>query len=128
MPRGYTSITFKGGDRDGEVISDVSLRNLPDTLNFRNDVYFSTALDGGVSVMKGPLNNNWHSYSIDIYTKVENEKHKSGTVFEFLETRMVERCSAITKKNKQCLKSAIYGKTYCSETHKPKVLSNSQGN
>ena len=119
MPRGYTSITFKGGNMDGEVIDNVSLRKLPHTFSFQNEIYFATAPDGGMNVMKGKLNNQWHSYNVDIYTKAENEKHKLGTIFEFVETREVERCSAITKKNTQCLKPAIYNETYCCETHKP---------
>lgn len=118
MPRGYTSITFKGGSKDGEVIDDVSLRNLPNALSFQSEIYFATANDGGMNIMKGKLNSQWYSYSVDIYTKVVNDKHKQGTIFEFLETREVERCSAITKKNTQCLKPAVHKQSYCCETHK----------
>ncbi len=118
MPRGYTSITFKGGKRDGEVIDNVSLRNLPRTLSFKDELYFATAHDGGMNIMKGKLNNQWHSYSVEIYSKAENKKYKQGTTFEFVETREVERCSAITKKDSQCLKPAIFGETYCCLTHK----------
>jgi hypothetical protein len=117
MPRGFTSITFKGGERDGEIIDDVSLRNLPDAISFKSECYFATSSDGGMSIMKGSLNSLWHSYSVDIYIKADNEKHQTGTIFKFLETRDVERCSAITKSKKQCLKPAIHNKNYCSETH-----------
>jgi len=117
MPRGFTSITFKGGEKDGEIIEDVSLRNLPYTISFSSEFYFATSVNGGMDIMKGSLNSKWHSYSLDIYVKATNEKYKQGTLFEFMETREVERCSAITKNNTQCLKPAIYGKNYCSETH-----------
>lgn len=120
MPRGYTTVTFKGGSKDGEVIENVSLRNLPNTLSFQSEIYFATSKNGGMDIMKGSLNSRWHSYSADIYTRMENEKHKQGVVFELLETIEVERCSAITKKNTQCLKPAIHNKNYCSETHKLK--------
>jgi len=120
MPRGFTTITFKGGNRDEEVIEDVSLRNLPYTLSFQSECYFATSSDGGMRLMKGKLNNQWHSYSVDIYAKAENKIHKQGVIFEFTETRDVERCSAITKNKTQCLKPAIESKEYCSETHRPK--------
>jgi len=119
MPRGFTSITFKGGEKDGEIIEDVSLRNLPYTISFPSELYFATGINGGMDIMKGSLNSKWHSYSVDIYARATNEKYQIGTVFQFLETRDVERCSAITKKNAQCLKPAIHGESYCNETHKP---------
>lgn len=117
MPRGYTSVTLKGGERDGEIIENVSLRHLPNTIGFRSECYFSTSESGGMNIMKGELNTNWHSYSEDIYIKTENEKHKTGTIFEFIETINVKRCSAITKKKTQCLKPAIHNQNYCCETH-----------
>lgn len=120
MPRGYTSIIFKGGKRDGEVIDDVSLRNLPDTLSFKSENYFAITSSGDMRVRKGELNSQWNSYVAEIYTKAANEKHTKGTVFEFLETIEVERCSAITKKNTECLKPSLHHKNYCCETHKPK--------
>ncbi|MBA6416434.1 hypothetical protein H4J50_10450 [Colwellia sp. 6M3] len=117
MTRGYTSITLKGGKKDGEIIDDVSLRKLPDAISFNSECYFAKSNDGNISIMKGSLSSLWHSYSVHIYSKVENKKHESGTIFEFIETRDVERCSAIIKKKTQCLKPAIYGKSYCSENH-----------
>jgi hypothetical protein len=117
MPRGYTSITLKGGQRDGEIIEDVSLKNLPNTMGFRSECYFATLDSGGINIMKGALNLNWHSYSEDVYIKADNEKYKTGTIFEFIETIDVERCSAITKKKTQCLKPALHNQNYCCETH-----------
>lgn len=117
MPRGYTSVTLKGGERDGEIIENVSLRHLPSTIGFRSECYFATSENGGVDIMKGELNTHWHSYSEDVYIKTDNEKNKSGTLFEFIETINVERCSAITKKKTQCLKPAIHNQNYCCETH-----------
>jgi hypothetical protein len=115
MPRGFTSITFKGGEKDGEIIEDVSLRNLPYTISFPSEFYFATSVNGGMDILKGSLNSKWHSYSVEIYAKATNDKQ--GTLFEFIETRDVERCSAITKKNSQCVKPAIHGESYCNETH-----------
>jgi hypothetical protein len=119
MPRGYTSITFRGGSKDGEFIDDISIRNLPSTLSFRSEIYFAKGDDGDISIMKGELSSKWVSYNAEIYTKLENDKHKQGIIFQFLETREVTRCSAITKKKTQCLKPSLYNLTYCSETHKP---------
>ena len=120
MPRGYTTITFKGGNRDGDIKEDVPLQNLKNTMSFQNEIYFATANDGGMNIMKGRLNSQWHSYTVDIYSKVANNKRKQGTIFEFIETRNVERCSTITRKKTQCLKPAIHGKNYCGERHKQK--------
>tara|TARA_R110000737_G_scaffold353249_1_gene403555 strand:+ start:2216 stop:2587 length:372 start_codon:yes stop_codon:yes gene_type:complete len=117
MPRGYTSITLKGGERDGQIIEDISLRHLPNMIGFRSECYFATSESGGMNIIKGELNSHWHSYSEDVYVKAENEKYKTGTIFEFIETINIERCSAITKKKTQCLKPAIDNQNYCSETH-----------
>jgi len=117
MPRGYTSITLQGGNRDGGFIDDVPLRNLPLAISFKSECYFAKSSNGDMSLMKGPLNSLWHSYTIDIYSKVVNKKDESGTIFEFIETRDVERCSAITKKKTQCLKPAVHNKTSYCESH-----------
>lgn len=124
MPRGYTTVTFTGGIMDGEIIDNVSLRNLPNKVNFQHEIYFATARDGGMNLMKGKLNKHWYSYTIDIYEKAPNDKYKKGTIFEFLETREVERCSAITKKGTQCLHSAMHNKSYCCATHNNKESDN----
>ncbi len=120
MSRGYTSITLKGGNRNGEIIDDVPLRNLPKTISFQSECYFAKSSNGNMSLMKGQLCTQWHSYSEDIYTKSSNQTHEQGTTYEFIEKRDIERCSAITKQNTQCLKPAIHNKNYCSETHKSK--------
>ena len=73
-----------------------------------------------MAICKGKLNSSWNSFSQDVYIKTDNEKHKSGVIFKFSETVMVERCEAITKAGKRCMKPAINGETYCSTTHKPK--------
>ena len=120
MPRGFTDIMLVGGNRDGEIIEDVAIYNLPKTIAFASETFFSETSNGGMSICKGKINDSWHSYSRDLYTKSENEKHISGVVFEFTETIMVERCEAITKAGKRCMKPAINKESYCSSVHQPK--------
>lgn len=120
MPRGFTDITFVGGKKDGEVLKQVPLYNLPPSISFDSEVFFAETEDGGVVIYKGRLNDSWHSFSREIYTKKDNDKHKNGVVFEFSEELMVERCTAQTKAGKRCLKPALKGKVYCSSIHSPK--------
>jgi len=68
--------------------------------------------------MKGALNSLWHSSSVDVYEKTKSNKNCAGVTFEFRETKMVERCSAITKKGFLCKKQAIDGESYCCINHK----------
>ncbi|MCG3760328.1 hypothetical protein EXA21_12425 [Vibrio cincinnatiensis] len=117
MARGYTDIHLKGGSKDGEVISDVPLKQLPKAVAVRSEHYFATSNDGGVGICKGELSKKWHSYSQEVYSKLENQPHKSGTVFQFVEKVMVDRCSATTKSGTQCLHAALHGETMCG-THK----------
>ena len=117
MARGYTDIHLKGGSKDSEVISDVPLRRLPKIIAFRSEHYFATSNDGGVDICKGELSKKWHSYSQEVYSKLENQPHKSGTVFQFVETVIVERCSATAKSGTQCLHPALQCETMCG-THK----------
>lgn len=119
MPRGFTNITLIGGKRDGEVFEGAPLRNLPNSLSFDSETFFADTANGDMAICKGKLNNSWNSFSRDIYIRNDNEKYKSGVVFEFTETVMVERCEALTKAGKRCMKPAINGKTYCSSVHQP---------
>lgn len=121
MTKGYTNVTLIGGTRNGEIIEDVPLNKLPKKIEFRSETYFAKSPSGGMQIMKGDLTSNWDSFSIDIYSKAENNKNISGTSFDFVETAMIERCSALTKKKTQCLKPAIHGKNYCCETHKKSI-------
>lgn len=120
MPRGFTDITLVGGKRDGEVFEEVPLYNLPNIIGFDSKTFFAETETGDMAIYKGEINDLWHSFSREIYTKRANEKHKTGIVFEFTETLMIERCTAQTKAGKRCLKPAINGEVYCSSVHKPK--------
>lgn len=120
MPRGFTTIHFIGGTKDKTSIEDVQINRLPKNIRFRSEVFFAQTNANGMAVMKGSLTNDWHSYSVDIYTRIPSDKYQQGTIYSFNETRMVERCSAITQKGHQCTKAAKHEKTYCSEAHKPK--------
>ena len=117
MARGYTSITFTGGPKSGEVVENVSLRGLPRRVTFRTDSYFSQTKNG-VVVKTGELDRGWLSCTVLVYEKQPNEKYKSGVVFAFLGTETVDRCEAITKKNDRCIRAAKQGVNYCSSTHK----------
>jgi hypothetical protein len=120
MARGFTDIKLVGGARDGLVIEKVELRGLPKEITFDSEAFFSEIDDGGMAIKIGGLDDSWSSFSKDVYAKKVNEKYKSGTVYEFVETRMVERCTAITKSGERCLKPALNGKSYCSSVHKSK--------
>ena len=41
MPRGFTEITLIGGNRDGEIIEDVPLYNLPNSICFNSETFFA---------------------------------------------------------------------------------------
>jgi hypothetical protein len=118
MSRGFTTIHFIGGTRDNTTIDEVPINRIPKNLRFRSEVYFATTKTNDMAVMKGELNNNWHSYSVDIYTRTPSNKYQKGTIFTFNETRMVERCFATTQKKRQCINPAKHEKTYCCEAHK----------
>ncbi|MCR9297304.1 hypothetical protein NB466_00255 [Vibrio fluvialis] len=112
--QGYTDIYLKGGKKDGEIINGVPLNRLPKTIAVRSECYFAIMDNESVVLCKGKLSSNWHSYSEDIYEKNENEPHKAGVIFTFVETIMIERCTAITKNKTQCLNPALYGESTCS--------------
>lgn len=118
MSRGYTTIYLIGGSQDNECIEDVPLKRLPKSLSFQTQTYFAKDPSGDMVLMKGELNSLWHSYSVDVYEKAEMNSNGSGVTFEFSETKMIERCSAITKKGTQCKKPAIDGESYCCINHK----------
>lgn len=105
MPRGYTTIYLEGGPNDGEVFEDVPLRQLPNKIQIPTSTFFASNPDGSMSIMKGELTKNWHSYAVNIYLKKDNVKHQLGTIFQWYENVMVERCKATTKQGKQCLNS-----------------------
>jgi hypothetical protein len=119
MSRGFTTIHFIGGTKNNTSINEVPINRIPKNLHFRSEVFFATTKTDDMAMMKGDLTNYWHSYSVDIYTRTPSDKYKKGTIFSFNETRMVERCLAITQKKRQCINPAKHKKTYCCEAHKP---------
>ena len=120
MPRGFTTVYFIGGSEDNTSIEDVQINRLPKNIRFRSENFFATTETDDIAMMKGDLSKDWLSYSVDIYTRSPSDKYKQGTIYSFNETRMVERCSAITQQGHQCSKAAKHEKSYCSEIHKPK--------
>jgi hypothetical protein len=118
MPDIFINIEFIGGGFDGEVLKNISVNQLPPRYYFRNDVYFAHEKSGGMSIRKGKLNKDWHSYSADIYArKHEKNKPTGNEVYEFVESVMVDRCSFLTNKKTICMEPVINGELQCS-THK----------
>jgi len=113
------NITFIGGYNDGEIIENVPVNQLRAELSFRtqDDIYFASHPSGDMSIMKGKLNSLWHSYSVSVYQKSESALAYTGSVeYVFVEDRDVERCTALTQKNTQCMNAAIHGNPLCT-TH-----------
>jgi hypothetical protein len=103
MTRGHTNIALVGGSRDGQVIKNVSCRNLPESFHLENNVWFLQNKNGDIAITKdGKRGHNWHAYSADVYTKLPNEKYITGTVFEFEKEVIIKRCIAMTKKQARC--------------------------
>jgi len=114
------NITFVGGgDANGEIMENVPVNRLTPELSFRiqGDIYFANHPSGDMSIMKGKLNNLWHSYSVSVYEKNELTKASTGNVeYNYIGERVIERCTALIQKNKQCMNAAIHEKTICT-TH-----------
>jgi hypothetical protein len=114
------NITFVGGgDLNGETIENFPVNRLKPELDFRlqGDVYFANHPSGDMSIMKGKLNSLWHSYCVSVYERNELTKTSSGNVeYKYIGERDVERCTALTQKNVQCMNAAIHGNSFCT-TH-----------
>lgn len=113
-------ITFiGGGDANGETIENVPVNRLKPELSFRiqGDIYFANHPSGDMSIMKGKLNSLWHSYCVSVYKKNELTKASTDHVeYKYIGERDVERCTALTQKNTQCMNAAIHEKPFCA-TH-----------
>ncbi len=120
MARKQVNITFVGGgDLNNEIIENVPAHRLAPELSLRiqDDIYFANHPSGDMSIMKGKLNNLWHSYSVSVYEKNELTKAPSGNVeYNYIGERVIERCTALTQKNTQCMNAAIHEKSLCT-TH-----------
>jgi hypothetical protein len=101
------SITFIGGMHDGETFKTGYIDNLPKEFLCSNGTYFAESSSGGMDVMRGKRNNLWHSFSADIY-----EKTNDDSTYQFLENRMIERCSG-EKNNARCMNPVINKTSYC---------------
>jgi len=113
------SITFNGGGADGEIIENFPINQLRPELSIRaqEGTYFATNPSGGMSIIKGKLNSLWHSYSVSVYEKNELTKASTGNVeYDYIGERDIERCTALTQKNTQCMNAAIHGNSLCT-TH-----------
>tara|TARA_B100000809_G_scaffold265360_1_gene323957 strand:+ start:1676 stop:2002 length:327 start_codon:yes stop_codon:yes gene_type:complete len=104
MPK---KITFIGGNSDGKLLEYDSDDDLPEILMSSNGTYFAELLNGGVSILKGERNSLWHSYSSDFYKKSDD-----STTYQFMETKMIERCSAEIK-GIRCMRPAVNEQGYC---------------
>ena len=120
MARGISKVTFIGGNMDG-VISEIMYP--PKKLFLATGFYFSQEQpEGEVLIIKGDFtkDKNWISYGVDVYLKKSKKPRELGTTYEFLESTVRDRCTAITKKGTRCLHEALVNKTYCSSIHKGK--------
>ena len=119
MSNRYVNISFIGGNNDGETLEKVPFSKLPPRFYFPSETYFVENESGGMSIYKGKLNQDWHSYSASIYERIVDSNEPETTInYKFLEDIMVDRCSALTIKKVKCMKPAIYGKLCCSTHNK----------
>jgi hypothetical protein len=116
MSNKLVNINFIGGEFNGEVLKNYAINPLPPQFYFREEAYFASEDSGGMSIRKGRLNKNWHSYLASMYVRkhIEN-KTAENAVYEFSEKVMIDRCSFLTSKKALCKEPAIYGETYCSK-------------
>ena len=104
MPRGVTTITLDGGNFHGQVFEDVPLNRLPPEIHMRREAFYAEGEGGNVLIMKGELTPNWMAYAVDCYVKRDSplDKRSPGTIYEFTQTSMVDRCTQLTKKGVRC--------------------------
>lgn len=119
MSNKLINISLIGGEHNGEIIENFPVNRLPPSFSFKDDLFFATNPSGGIDIMKGKLNEFWHSYSVVVYLKGPLKEDTDDVEYKFIEERMVERCSALTNKGRQCLKPAVNSQSFCT-THSRK--------
>lgn len=108
------NIVFSGGKSDGEILENCNINPLPIHFYFPSETFFAESKSGNISIRKGKINRDWHSYSQCIYARNTHDKMFGDTVeYKYLETRMIDRCSSLTNKKVRCMKPAIHQNTHC---------------
>ena len=115
MPRGFTSIRFHGGPKNGEVQEDVPCSSLGDSVSVPSGSGYTDEPGGvvGVFVDAFELPDNWMISSSFKYVKRKPVTGCSGAHYDFQERTLVERCRATTKSNTWCRNVAMQGKKTC---------------
>ena len=117
MPKGKTTLYFRGGPVDGQAIEGACNR-IYASLRIPYGSGFTEESDGriGVFTNASELPENWTAYKASNYSKEETASGKAGVVYSFTGSLMVDRCRAITKKGDWCKNESADGKSVC-KTH-----------
>lgn len=115
-----TKIKFIGGCLDGIFDENVPPQALSAYLNIKTGKWFRGA-EEYVEVFKGgEIDSKWLCYEVHQYKK--GSKDKNGYFeYQFTKPLIIDRCTAITQKGKQCMNSQYKDLPYC-KTHKKKAL------
>jgi hypothetical protein len=121
MPRGKTVVIFKGGKLDGQQFDEANTRVLRPKITAPSESFMAITPTNEIGIYTGKLNSNWFCFNTDVYEKQIRNDDTEPFVYLFKDKRIVNRCTAITKKGTRCSHPAVDGQSYCSETHKALV-------
>ena len=118
MSKGMTTLTFHGGPNDGEVLTDVPFMRVFPLVNLPTGTGFTEEADGqvGIFAKARELPLNWFMFKTARYALQETDPSRTGVHYDYLETALVSRCRAITKKSGWCKNEAITNQKVC-KTH-----------
>lgn len=113
MAKGKVTVHLTGHpNKENIELLNFNSRSLIEVITIPSDVCIT---ESGQVVRYEKLPSDWMSYSVDVYEKSNLE---NGTAkYKYTESRMVERCKAITKQGTRCMKAAKHLNSYCSITH-----------
>ncbi|HIF6203942.1 TPA: hypothetical protein ACX3IY_003488 [Vibrio parahaemolyticus] len=113
MAKGKVTVHFTGHpSKEDFELRDFNSRFLTEVITIPSNVCITESCK---VVQYEKLPSDWVSYSVDVYEKSNLEN--SIAKYKFTESRMVERCKAITKQGTRCMKPAKHLNSYCSITH-----------
>ena len=115
--RGYSNVMYVGGFYDGKT-DNLPNNILRDKIRIMPEYYYSAAKNGkGMDIRRfnGKLDENWQCFIVFIYQKKPKKNNSTGVVYEFIEELEIDRCSALTKKGKQCLNESERNSEFCKQ-------------
>ena len=120
MPKGYADFRFYGGPRNEEVWPDTPLLMAKPRVSIRFRCH--AEFDAKRRLISLPIDQDlgpkWFMHMCDIYAKRERTEAATGVEYNFVETREIGRCAALTKAGKHCRNDAAQGSIVCETAHR----------